>query len=227
MKRRQSGTSNDSGDTWEECTNNVVHQEGAECPWKEATTVLCISLLVVFVLVPLLAFSWPIPKRTDLHWWQTGVIYQVYPRSFQDSNSDGIGDLKGIESKLDYLKWLGITGIWISPFYKSPMADFGYDISDYRDVDPIFGTLKDFDDLIKAAHERGLKIVVDLVPNHTSNKHKWFLESRKGLNSDYSDYYIWHDGIDIGNGKRKPPNNWVYVFYIFIEYCTYYFNEQS
>ncbi|CAD5118687.1 DgyrCDS7370 [Dimorphilus gyrociliatus] len=212
MKRRQIGTVGKQTTTPEGNSNNVQHQEGVECPWKEALIVLSVSLLVVFVLVPLLAFSWPIPPRTDLHWWQTGVIYQVYPRSFQDSNSDGIGDLKGIESRLDYLKWLGVSGVWISPFYKSPMADFGYDISDYKDVDPIFGTLSDFDDLIKAAHEKGLKIIIDQVPNHTSNQHKWFLESKKDPKSKYADYYIWHKGIDMGNGKRKPPNNWLNFF---------------
>ena len=111
-------------------------------------------------------------------WWQTGVVYQVYPRSFQDSNGDGIGDLDGITGRLDYLAWLGVDALWISPFYPSPMADFGYDVADYCDVDPIFGDLAAFDRLVSAAHARGLRVIVDWVPNHSSDQHPWFLESR-------------------------------------------------
>lgn len=111
----------------------------------------------------------------DYYWWQTGIIYQIYPRSFQDSNNDGIGDLQGIISRLDYLKWLGIKAIWISPIYPSPMADFGYDIADYKNIDPIFGTLNDFDDLLKEVHSRDMKLIMDLVPNHTSSLHPWLL----------------------------------------------------
>ena len=108
-------------------------------------------------------------------WWQSGVIYQIYPRSFQDSNGDGIGDLAGITSRLDYLRWLGVDAIWLSPVNPSPMADFGYDVSDYCGVDPIFGTLDDFDRLVAEAHRRGLKVIVDFVPNHTSDQHPWFV----------------------------------------------------
>src|SRR6185312_719875 len=115
---------------------------------------------------------------TGTAWWQRGIVYQIYPRSFQDSNGDGIGDLEGIRRRLDYLVWLGVDAIWISPIFPSPMADFGYDISDYRGIDPIFGTLADFDMLIRAAHDRGLKLILDFVPNHTSDQHPWFLESR-------------------------------------------------
>jgi alpha-glucosidase len=111
-------------------------------------------------------------------WWQQGVIYQIYPRSFQDSDGDGIGDLKGIISRLDYLQWLGIECIWLSPIFSSSMADFGYDISDYEDIHPLFGKMRDFDDLLQEVHSRGMKLLLDLVPNHTSDQHPWFLESR-------------------------------------------------
>ena len=111
-------------------------------------------------------------------WWQRGVIYQIYPRSFMDANGDGVGDLAGIVQRLDYLEWLGVDAVWISPFYPSPMADFGYDVADYTDVDPLFGTLGDFDRLRDALHERGIRLILDLVPNHTSSAHPWFLESR-------------------------------------------------
>ena len=121
------------------------------------------------------------PEMQSTVWWQYGIIYEVYPRSFQDANGDGIGDLQGILQRLDYLAGLGIKGVWIAPFYPSPMADFGYDIADYCNVDPIFGTLADFDQLLQAIHERGLKLILDFVPNHTSDQHPWFLESRSSL----------------------------------------------
>lgn len=141
-------------------------------------------------------------------WWQCGVIYQVYPRSFQDTNNDGIGDLQGIIKRLDYLKWLGITAIWVSPIYPSPMADFGYDISDYTDIHPVFGSMQDFDELLEQAHEKNIKIILDLVPNHTSNQHPWFLESRSSRNNSKRDWYIWKDAREDGS----PPNNWLSVF---------------
>ncbi len=137
-------------------------------------------------------------------WWKEAVIYQIYPRSFMDSNGDGIGDLRGIISKLDYLKDLGIDVIWMSPVYKSPNADNGYDISDYQDIMDEFGTMEDFDLLLAEAHKRGLKIVMDLVVNHTSDEHRWFVESRKSLDNPYRDYYIWREG----KGENLPPNNW-------------------
>ena len=141
-------------------------------------------------------------------WWQTGVIYQIYLRSFQDSNHDGIGDLKGIARRLDYLAGLGIAAIWISPFYPSPMADFGYDVADYCGVDARFGTLADFDDLLAQAHARGLKVLLDFVPNHTSDRHPWFVESRSSRNNPKRDWYIWRDGAPDGG----PPNNWISDF---------------
>lgn len=137
-------------------------------------------------------------------WWKEAVIYQIYPRSFMDSNGDGIGDLQGIVSRLDYLKYLGIDVIWLSPVYKSPNDDNGYDISDYQDIMDEFGTMEDFDELLAAAHERGIKIVMDLVVNHTSDEHQWFVESRKSKDNAYRDYYIWREGRD----AQTPPNNW-------------------
>ena len=127
-------------------------------------------------------------------WWKEAVVYQIYPRSFMDSNGDGIGDLQGIISRLDYLKKLGIDVIWMSPVYQSPNDDNGYDISDYRAIMEEFGTMEDFDELLDRAHEKGLKIVMDLVVNHTSDEHRWFVESRKGKGNSYGDYYIWRDG---------------------------------
>ncbi len=143
-----------------------------------------------------------------MEWWKEAIFYQVYPRSFMDSNGDGVGDLKGITQKLDYLSWLGVDVIWISPFFKSPMADFGYDISDYTAVDPLFGDMDDFDELVKQAHERKLKIIIDQVYNHTSDQHPWFLESRSSRGNPKADWYIWKDAKDDGT----PPNNWVSLF---------------
>lgn len=140
-------------------------------------------------------------------WWQSGVIYQVYPRSFQDSNGDGVGDLAGVATRLPYLAGLGIDAIWLSPFYPSPMADFGYDVSDYCAVDPLFGTLADFDRLVAEAHVLGLRIIVDLVPNHTAITHPWFVESRSSRDHPRRDWYIWRDGREGG-----PPNNWLSHF---------------
>jgi len=148
-------------------------------------------------------------ENKSLHWWQRGVVYQIYPRSFLDSNNDGIGDLNGIIQKLDYLndgteKSLGVDAIWLSPFYPSPMADFGYDVADYCNVDPMFGTLADFDRLVEEAHKRGIKVIIDYVPNHTSDQHPWFIESRSSRDNPKRDWYIWRDPKPDGS----PPNNW-------------------
>jgi alpha-glucosidase len=143
-----------------------------------------------------------------VRWWQTGVIYQIYLRSFQDTNSDGIGDLKGIERRLDYLADLGVDAIWISPIYPSPMADFGYDVADHCGVDSRFGALADFDDLLAQVHARGLKVLLDFVPNHTSEKHPWFVESRSSRDNPKRDWYIWRDSSPNGG----PPNNWISDF---------------
>jgi alpha-glucosidase len=150
-------------------------------------------------------------------WWQTGVIYQVYPRSFQDTNGDGVGDLRGITARLDYLVALGVDAVWISPFYPSPMADFGYDVADYTGVDPLFGTIADFDALIAAVHERKLKLILDFVPNHSSNLHPWFIDSRSSRTSPKRDWYLWRDPAAPGGDHWRParervPNNWMSHF---------------
>jgi len=128
------------------------------------------------------------------HWWQSAVIYQIYPRSFCDTTGDGVGDLEGIRRHLDHLAWLGVDAIWLSPFFRSPMKDYGYDVADYCDVDPLFGSLADFDRLLAEAHGRGLKVLIDWVPNHTSDEHPWFVESRASRASAKRDWYIWRDG---------------------------------
>ncbi len=151
-------------------------------------------------------------------WWQTGVIYQVYPRSFQDTDGDGIGDLKGIAARLDYLVGLGVDAIWISPIYPSPMADFGYDVADYTGIDPLFGTMADFDALLEAAHSRGLRVILDFVPNHSSDQHSWFLESRSSRENAKRDWYLWRDAAvpsgpeDAPPASERYPNNWTSNF---------------
>jgi len=147
-------------------------------------------------------------KQRDEYWWQHGIFYQIYPRSFQDFNADGVGDIAGIIDRLPYLLELGIDAIWLSPIFPSPMADFGYDISDYIGVDPLFGTMEDFDALIRAAHLNSLKVILDLVPNHTSNRHPWFVESRRSRDNPKRDWYIWRDPRPDGSA----PNNWLSEF---------------
>lgn len=141
-------------------------------------------------------------------WWRDGIIYQIYPRSFADSNGDGIGDLDGITARLDYLQDLGVDALWLSPIYPSPDVDFGYDISNYTDVDPKFGSLEGFDRLTNEAHKRGLRVILDLVLNHTSDQHPWFIESRKSKSNPFRDYYLWREPKQNGD----PPNNWLSVF---------------
>ena len=146
--------------------------------------------------------------RAGAPWWRRGVIYQIYPRSFQDTNGDGIGDLAGILARLDYLAWLGVDAIWISPFYPSPLADGGYDVSDFVDVDPRLGDLATFDALVARAHALDIAVVIDIVPNHTSDEHPWFVESRSSRQSPKRDWYVWRDGRPDGS----PPNNWIRVW---------------
>lgn len=160
-------------------------------------------------------------------WWKQSVIYQIYPRSFQDSNGDGIGDIPGIISRLDYLEELGVDALWLCPVYRSPQDDNGYDISDYRDIDPMFGTLEDMEELIAQAGARGMKIIMDLVLNHTSDEHEWFLEAKKGRDNPYHDYYVWRDGVpeELPNDMRAcfggPAWEWV------PEVGQYYFHQFS
>jgi len=149
-----------------------------------------------------------VSENAGYRWWQSGVIYQIYPWSFMDSNGDGIGDLNGIAQRLEYLRWLGVDALWISPIYPSPMADFGYDISDYCNIDPRFGTLADFDALLARTHQLGLKLILDYVPNHTSDRHPWFQAARSSRDNPYRNYYIWRDPAPDGG----PPNNWLSEF---------------
>jgi alpha-glucosidase len=168
-------------------------------------------LVCAFLCLSLLACAQTANKAVDAEgnqWWQHAVFYEIYPRSFADSDKDGIGDLKGIASKLDYLKDLGVDAIWISPCFPSPQVDFGYDVSDYENIDPMYGTLADFDNLASAAKKRGIHIILDFVVNHTSDQHKWFLDSKSSRTSEHRDWYIWRDG----KGPGQPPNNWTSTF---------------
>jgi alpha-glucosidase len=167
------------------------------------------ALLLFFGCVILTAQnSRKTPSSQSRQWWQHAVFYEIYPRSFADSNNDGVGDLNGITSKLDYLKDLGVDAIWITPFFPSPQVDFGYDVSDYEAIDPMYGTMADFDALVAAAKKRGIRVVLDFVVNHTSDQHKWFQDSKSSPASKHRDWYIWRDG----KGPGKPPNNWTSTF---------------
>ncbi|XP_049312552.1 maltase A3-like [Bactrocera dorsalis] len=164
-----------------------------------------------FLVVTLLAFCGCSLTFAAKSWWETASFYQIYPRSFKDSDGDGVGDLNGVTSVLPYLKEIGITGTWLSPFLKSPMADFGYDISNFTDVDPLFGTMEDFERMVTKAKELDIKIILDFVPNHSSDECEWFIKSA-ARDPVYKDYYVWHPG-KLVDGIRQPPNNWVSVFY--------------
>ncbi|XP_017868729.1 PREDICTED: maltase A3 [Drosophila arizonae] len=163
--------------------------------WASIAFVLGLGLLAVDASAP---------------WWQTASFYQIYPRSFKDSDGNGIGDLNGVTEKLEYLKEIGVTATWLSPFLRSPMADFGYDISDFKEVDELFGTMEDFENLVARAKQLNVKIILDFVPNHSSDECDWFIRSAAG-EEKYKDYYIWHPGF-VENGVRRPPSNWVSVF---------------
>lgn len=165
------------------------------------------KLSLVLFLAAAVAVSGDVSLRAT-EWWMNGVFYQIYPRSFKDSDGNGVGDLKGVIEKLTYLKDLGISAAWLSPIFKSPMIDHGYDIEDFYSIDPLFGTNDDAELLFKTANELGIKIILDFVPNHTSDRCVWF---QKSVDNDpeYRDYYVWHDGKKLPSGKRVPPNNWV------------------
>ena len=161
------------------------------------------QILLIFLVVVSVAIA------QDKDWWETANFYQIYPRSFKDSDGDGVGDLKGIISKLPYLKELGVTATWLSPILKSPQVDFGYDIQDFFNVDEIFGTNADLAEMFTEADKLGIKIIMDFVPNHTSDKHEWFTKSIE-KDPEYINYYVWHDGKPNPEGGRNlPPNNWV------------------
>jgi alpha-glucosidase len=163
--------------------------------------------LLLCLVGPVLGAQAPAGK-----WWNNAVVYEIYPRSFQDSNGDGIGDLNGITQRLDYLKTLGVDAIWIGPMYPSPQVDFGYDISDYENVDPQYGTLADFDRLVAEAHKRGIRVLLDMVLNHTSDQHPWFKAASASRTDPKHDWYVWNDGVKDAAGKLRPPNNWVSLF---------------
>ncbi|HZM09953.1 MAG TPA: alpha-glucosidase [Candidatus Limnocylindrales bacterium] len=169
---------------------------------------LVVLLLSFFVVLPFVsAQSKPVDAEGH-QWWQHAVFQEIYPRSYMDSNNDGIGDLNGIASKMEYLKWLGVDAIWIAPCFPSPQVDFGYDVSDYENIDPMYGTLADFDKMEKIGKTNGVGIVFDFVVNHTSDKHKWFIESSSSKTNPYHDWYIWKDP----KGTNQPPNNWTSTF---------------
>jgi len=184
-------------------------------PRAISRALLALIFIPSLLLAPALrAQQYPTPSaaaRENPNWWKNAVIYEIYPRSFQDSNGDGIGDLNGITTRLDYLKGLGIDAIWLTPIYPSPQIDFGYDISDYTNIDPQYGSLADFDRLVAEAHKRHIGIIMDLVLNHTSDQHPWFKESAGSRNNSKADWYMWHDPKMV-NGKPQPPNNWESVF---------------
>jgi len=169
------------------------------------STVLAVTLSLSFSF----ASAQSAPRDAEGHeWWQHAVFYEIYPRSYADSNNDGVGDLKGITSKLDYLRQLGVDAIWLTPCFPSPQVDFGYDVSDYQDIDPMYGTLADFDRMASEGKSRNIRMIMDFVMNHTSDQHKWFLDSKSSRTAKYRDWYVWRDG----KGSNRPPNNWLSTF---------------
>lgn len=188
---------------------------------RSRTTGICI-LALIFVITTLTAGGQTSAVKStprtpaqsaEQDWWKNAVIYEIYPRSFQDTNGDGIGDLNGITERLDYLKELGVDAIWLTPVYPSPQVDFGYDISDYKNIDPQYGTLADFDRLVAEASKRHIRVLMDMVMNHTSDQHEWFVQSKSSKDNPYRNWYMWNDGIvDSKTGKRVPPNNWQSLF---------------
>ena len=163
------------------------------------------KLLIAFLVLS--SFVSNAQSGNEPKWWKEAIVYQVYPRSFKDSDGDGVGDLKGIISQLDYIKSLGVTAVWLNPIYESPNDDNGYDISDYQDIMEDFGNMEDFDNLLKETHKRGMKLIIDLVINHTSDEHKWFIESKSSKDNPKRDWYIWREGQE-----ENEPNNWESIF---------------
>src|SRR6516162_6226280 len=170
---------------------------------RSATTLLFASLLFASLAQ---AQKQNKPVDDEGHaWWQHAVFQEIYPRSYMDTNQDGIGDLNGITSRMDYLKWLGVDAIWIAPCFPSPQVDFGYDVSDYENIDPMYGTLADFDALVKDGKQHNVRVILDFVINHTSDQHKWFEDSKSSKTAPHRNWYVWHDG----RGANQPPNNWI------------------
>jgi alpha-glucosidase len=190
---------------------HTTAQRAGHLPGSLARTLLYTVLLLLGAGTCAAAPAAPGTAGND-PWWQHAVIYEIYPRSFQDSNGDGVGDLAGIMGRLDYLEKLGVDAIWIAPMYPSPQVDFGYDIADYQNVDPQYGTLADFDRLMAAAQQHHIRVLLDMVLNHTSDKHPWFLEAARSREAARHDFYCWNDGKAGADNKRVPPNNWVSLF---------------
>jgi alpha-glucosidase len=185
--------------------------------WTKRTTTcalsMCLVAMALFVSVQTVPAQYAAQPAVTQDWWKNAVIYEIYPRSFQDSNGDGIGDLNGITKRLDYLKELGVDAIWLTPVYPSPQVDYGYDISEYENIDPQYGTLADFDRLVAEARKRQIRVVMDMVMNHTSDRHKWFIESRSSRNSPYRNWYVWRDGKgQTDTDKGDLPSNWQSYF---------------
>lgn len=186
---------------------NIFHTFG-EGPLGKIPRASRSSILAAVAILAAWSSCAPAQTPPSPHWWRGAVIYEIYPRSFQDSNGDGTGDLNGITSRLQYLQALGVDAIWITPMFPSPLVDFGYDISNYEDIAPEYGTLADFDRLLSEAHRRRIRVIVDMVVNHTSDKHPWFIDARKSTSSARHDWYVWSDGKLAPDGSRVPPNNW-------------------
>src|SRR5215469_12074517 len=180
--------------------------------WTKSMAACALALMLGFAATSARGQSAPSNSENLKDWWKNAVIYEIYPRSFQDSNGDGIGDLNGITQRLDYLQALGVDAIWITPFYPSPQVDFGYDISAYQAVDPVYGTLADFDRLLAAANRHHIRVILDMVLNHTSDQHPWFIDAERSRSSPHHDFYVWNDGKTDAGGKHLPPNNWVSLF---------------
>src|SRR5882724_9745177 len=175
----------------------------------KASYQVLIFALVCFYQIPARAQAPAKPVDAEGHqWWQRAVFYEIYPRSFADSNNDGIGDLKGISLKMAYLHDLGVDAIWISPCFPSPQVDFGYDVSDYENIDPMYGTLADFDSMVAEGKKHGVRIILDFVVNHTSDQHPWFIDSKSSKGAEHRDWFMWRDG----QGPGQPPNNWISTF---------------
>ncbi|MGA2421480.1 MAG: alpha-amylase family glycosyl hydrolase, partial [Candidatus Acidiferrum sp.] len=175
---------------------------------KKLRLIHALAILAILLASSARAQQKPPVDAEGHQWWQHAVFYEIYPRSFADSDNNGIGDLKGITQRLDYLKQLGIDAIWITPCFPSPQVDFGYDVSDYDAIDPMYGTLADFDKLVADGKKHNIKVILDFVVNHTSDKHKWFIDSKSAKTAGHRDWYIWRDG----KSPNDPPNNWLSTF---------------